>query len=581
MPRLLRYLLPVVSGIALSFAYPKWDVELMVWVWLFPLLWVLWPLRPKLDAEGKPERVRGFWPGFLAGLGFWIPNLSWLRHSSRVIAGARDDTWIGLGPELMGAGAVVGLALYCSLYFGLWSWFAARFARADIPTLAKGHWQQSTLHSLGRAFLAAAAWTGLEWVRGTLFTGFGWNGLGVALHHNRTLIQIADIVGVTGLSFLPVFATCTAWNVLARFTAVYRGEGQCRTRLDFTLAMVLLLSVVGYGMNKLMRGTGEVETVRTVLVQPNVPQADAWSEDWYGVLGPQVYQFLNDYTRMYAEEREGTSHTDLVIWPESALPVHLYGLADHVPYFNHLLAAGNFSLLTGTEIHRPGEKGHVSAVLFHGNYANRQEYNKIHLVPFGEYLPFRNIPPFSFLQGVLPGDFDPGTEAEPLKLTQPQAGIIPLICFEDTVGRLARRFVRAEPQMIVNITNDGWFLQSQETEVHLANAKFRAVELRRPMVRAANTGISCFIDTFGTETARLDDPETGNTFIRGCQTGEVRIPKSGEVTFYARFGDAFSIALLAAAALGLLLGGKAPPLREDKRPRFGDSNEPRVSFRRQ
>lgn len=547
--RTLSFLLPLLSGVTLSFAYPGWNFEAAAWFWLCPLLYLLWPVTSSVSCR-TPFRI-----GYLAGMAFWIPNLFWLRHSSRVIEGARDDTWVGIGPELMGFGAVVGLSLYCALYFGLWAWIIARFARPDAKKLSTGTWQSCTVHSLGCSLLAAAAWTGLEWLRGWLFTGFGWNGLGVALHHNRVLIQITDIIGVTGLSFLPVFVLCTAWNTLTRLVHVYRGEGQCRSRLDFTLAMVVLLMAAGYGMKKLATPDADPVKVRTVLVQPNVAQVDAWS----GELGPQVYQRLADFTRLYAEARDGQTHTDLVIWPESALPVHLYGLADHKPYFNELLGLGDYSLLTGTEIHQQGKIGHVSAVLFRGGYDNHQLYHKIHLVPFGEYLPFRNIPPFSFLQGVLPGDFMPGEKAEPLLLAKPEVQIIPLICFEDTVGGLARRFVREAPQMIVNITNDGWFLESVETEVHLANAKFRSIELRRPMVRAANTGVSCFIDTFGNVTSRLVDPESGNTFIEGCLPGEVKIPRIPEMTFYARHGDAFSLVMLFVAAVWIL-----PQLRRKK-----------------
>jgi len=540
--RLLRFLLPLLSGATLSFAYPNWNFEAAAWLWLFPLLFLLWPM----STTGS--KTSPFLSGYLAGLAFWIPNVAWLRHSSRVISGARDDAWIGWGPELLGAGAVVGLSLYCALYFGVWAWIVARFIRPDVSRLATGSWQTSTWHSLRCSFMAAATWVGLEWTRGMLFTGFGWDGLGVALHRNQVLIQIVDIIGVTGLSFLPVFIACTAWNTLTRVVWVYRGQGQCRSRLDFTFAMILLLLVAGYGMQKLGRGEGETIQVRTVLVQPNVAQVDAWS----GELGPQVYRRLHDLTRLYAEAREGVTHTDLVIWPESALPVHLHGLPDHEPYFNELLGLGDYSLLTGTEIHADGKIGHVSAVLFRGDYHRRQEYHKIHLVPFGEFLPFRNIPPFSLLKGVLPGDFHPGEKAEPLVLAKPAVQIIPLICFEDTVGRLARRFVRESPQMIVNITNDGWFLKSEETEVHLANAKFRAIELRRPMVRAANTGVSCFIDTFGYVTSRLANPETGSTFIEGCLPGEVKIPSLPEMTFYARHGDAFSISMVL-LALGYII----------------------------
>ncbi len=521
----------------------------MVWFWLFPLLFVLWPISP-----GAGKKPRAFLHGYLTGLAFFIPNLFWIRHSSRVYGGARTDDWIGLGPELMGIGAVVGLSAYCALYFGLWAWFTHRFAKPNPHTLSDSPWQISTLHSLRSAFLAAGAWVACEWLRSTtVFTGFGWNGLSVALHENLVLIQAADLVGVMGLSFLPVFIACTAWNLITRLTRVYRGEGSCRARLDFTFAMVLLLSAAGYGMVKLAEVRTDDVKVRTLLIQPDVAQVDAWT----GELGPQIYRKLSDWTRLNAETREGKSQTDLVIWPESALPVHLYGLPEHKDYFDDLLSCGEFSLLTGTEI-REGENSHVSAVLFKGSYEQRQIYHKMHLVPFGEFLPFRDIPPFSLLQGVLPGDFQPGLKAEPLKLAQPEVEIIPLICFEDTVGRLARHFARPAPQMIVNITNDGWFLQSEETEVHLANALFRAIELRRPMVRAANTGITCFIDTHGRVTSRLEDPESGNTFIEGFLPGEVSVPRAPEMTLYARFGDWFALLMLGLCVLSAAFKAWAP-----------------------
>lgn len=540
--RLPSLLLPLLSGGLLTCAFPLWDQEWAVWLGLLPLLAVLW---------GGKKDLSGFRAGFLAGLAFFIPNLTWVRHSSRVLAGAVDDRWAGLGAELMGAGAVLGLGGYCALYFGLWAWFVRRHALPDVERLLRGSWQQSTLESLRCSLLAAGAWVACEWLRSTtVFTGFGWNGLGVGLHQNRVLIQAADLVGVMGLSFLPVLVACTGWNTLRRQVAIYQGTGTCRTRLDFTLALVLLLAAAGYGMRRITATPGPQVTVRTLLVQPNVPQVEAWEHR----PKPHLYERLARLTRLYAEARDGRpSDVDLVVWPESALPVHLYGLPEHEPFFDQLLALGDYSLLTGTEIYREGQPaGHVSAVLFKGGYAHRQEHHKVHLVPFGEYLPLGDYPPFSWLRAVIPGDFAPGKSTEPLKLAQPQADIIPLICFEDTVGRLARRFVRPGPQMIVNLTNDGWFLNSRAMEVHTANAKFRAIELRRPMVRATNTGVTCFIDPLGTVTSRLADPQTGSTLVEGCLPGEVRVPQAGEMTLYARHGDWFALLWLALCALAAL-----------------------------
>jgi apolipoprotein N-acyltransferase len=538
-------LLSAVSGGMLMFAFPGWNWQGAVWLWLFPLLAVLWPVKR------PPSHIPGFKLGYVAGLAFFLPNLWWVRHSSRVmLGGARDGSWAGWGPELLGLGAVIGLAGYCALYFGLWAWFTARFARPDTITLTRDAWWPSTLHSLWCSFMAASAWVACEWLRSTtVFTGFGWNGLGVAFHRNVVLMQVADTVGVMGLSFLPVFVACTGWNVITRFIAAQRGEGTSRTRLDFTVALVLVLCCGGYGMLKLRHEPDTINILSVAMLQPNVAQADTFT----GALAERTYERLRDFTRAYAG-----SH-DLVIWPESALPVNIRDHFNQLPpgwhadYFNSLLGPDH-ALLTGTEIYEKTGTSHVSAVLMRGSFGTRQEHHKVHLVPFGEYLPLRHVWPFSMLRPLFPADFTAGGKTEPLRLDD-NTSLIPLICFEDTVGRVARRFVRAEPQIITAISNDGWFIDSIETEMHLANAKFRAVELRRPMARCSNIGVTCFIDEYGRETTRLRDPDTGNTFIEGVLPGEVNA-RASHLTFYARHGDIVAFLLLGICVLTILFRWK-------------------------
>jgi apolipoprotein N-acyltransferase len=183
-----------------------------------------------------------------------------------------------------------------------------------------------------------------------------------------------------------------------------------------------------------------------------------------------------------------------------------------------------------------------------GIFDNRQYHHKVHRVPFGEYLPFRDTLPFMepVFGSLFPRDFAKGRTTEPLHLEKPALQLIPLICFEDTVGRVARMFVRDAPQVIVNLSNDGWFLQSAETEIHLVNSIFRAIELRRPMVRCSNTGITCVVDLCGRARNMLS--KDGSTFIEGVLTDEVRAPVNPPVTIYARFGDWFSVTMLLIAA---------------------------------
>jgi hypothetical protein len=210
--------------------------------------------------------------------------------------------------------------------------------------------------------------------------------------------EAADTVGVMGLSFMPVFVACAAWNVITRFVAVYRGEGTSRTRLDLTLALVLMLVWAGYGLLKVTEKPSSGEKVRVTLVQPNVAQADGMN-DPTGELARHTYQRLRDFTRLYAKS------SDLIVWPESSLPLHLnYDLAFHEEFFKEALGTEPFSLLAGTEIRLPREEDYVSALLMRGSLANRQEHHKVHLVPFGEYLPLGEY--WESLGGTWGGRFD-------------------------------------------------------------------------------------------------------------------------------------------------------------------------------
>lgn len=548
----MTWLLPIVSGLILSLAYPRWNIEAAVWIWMFPLLLTVW--------GGKRWRTRRpFLTGCVAGLAFFFPNVWWVRHSSRVIFDAVDHSWAGWGPELLGLSAVTGLAGYCALYFGLWTWFAARLAGDDEQYATAGT-------SLRRAFLGAAFWSGCEWLRGIVLTGFGWNGLGVGLHQNKPLIQIADVVGVAGVSFLPVFVAIAVFHAIQRTAASFR-EGK-RSRLigwDMAVVLALLLLAASYGWMRLSQCDRQLATrtgmipLRVALLQGNIPQAVKWS----GENTLEIYDTYADLTRMNAAERAGATPVDLVVWPESALPVSLFEHEvppefprQHPRYFDYLLSLGDFSLLTGAEV-QPGPEARMftSAVLLRGSFKNQQHYHKMHLVPFGEYLPFRDTLPFMepVFGGLLHYDFANGPATEPLKLEKPAVQIIPLICFEDTVGRVARRFVRDAPQVIVNLTNDGWFLQSAEMEIHAANSIFRAIELRRPMARCSNTGVTCVMDACGRIPPGGKIEIEGSTNVKGSLVREMLVPARPPATFYARHGDAFSVTMLGLATVCMIL----------------------------
>lgn len=542
--RLPRCAAAAASGALLTTAYAPHHISLVVWLWMFPLLIALWSGgKARSTAASRPIKT-GFALGFIAGLSFFIPNLAWVRHSSRVINGAIDDRWMGWSTELMGWGAVSALCIYMSLYWGVWGAFAATVGRPRIGERSAPNRTGSplsfSLESLRAAFLNASLWTGLEWARGIVLTGFNWNGLGVPLAEELALAQAADIVGVAGLSFIPVFCSCVAFNTALRFREEAR-TGRVRPHLDFFCATALVLADFIYGF-RILSAPPPKDTIplRVLLVQRNIAQAVKWGHEH----DEAIYQGYAKLTQPFAAD------TDLVVWPESALPLPFHH-PGHAAFLNDVLALGDFSLLTGVDFFEEDGPNYTGAALVRGSIDHHQLYRKIHLVPFGEFLPLRSIPWVrAMLGGIVPGDFTSGSSTEPLILEKPPGvQLIPLICFEDTFGRLARKFVRDAPQLLVNCTNDGWFLHSPENEQHLASARFRCIELRRPMVRAANTGVTCIIGSDGRIRPgnRLANARTGSVFVEGVLAREIELEKHPPRTFYARHGDAFSVALLLAA----------------------------------
>ena len=211
----------------------------------------------------------------------------------------------------------------------------------------------------------------------------------------------------------------------------------------------------------------------------------------------------------------------------------------------NLAASAESDLLLGTIDEEEGRAFNAALLVSDGG-EEVQLYRKLHLVPYGEYVPGRHrVPLLARIVGdQVPGDFDAGKDYTVFSLTNSDVQVAPLICFEDTIGELARRFVlptdtNPGASLLVDITNDGWFLHSAGSHQHLANAIFRCVETRRPMVRAANTGVTCFVNEFGRVTQVLQDG-TGSTFTEGVLTGEVKVPTEHELTFYTRHGELFA-----------------------------------------
>ena len=495
LPRLVPLLiLPVASGLLLALSFPVFDIESLAWVGLVPLL---------LAIRGSSWKA-AFGQGWLAGLMFFSVTLYWVINAMHEY---------GKMPYAVSFLVMLLLAGYCALYVGA---FCAVLAAAP------------DRRGLLRTWTAPALWVALEWARTYLLSGFPWALLGYSQYHNLTVIQISDVTGVYGVSFLLVLANVVVARV-ADAVLSRTADAARRPPLPWIaapLAALLLVGVVAYGQWRLspQRDSASDHTVRIGLVQPNVDQAQKWDA---------AYR-RDTIDRLRRLTLQVTDGTDLVIWPEAATPF-LFDV--ETTYKEELLTFvrdRGVPLLFGSPVVESKIDGQLrlmnSAYLVSGDGVVLDRYDKAHLVPFGEYIPLKDL--LSFLDKLVVGigDFVPGPGPRVISAPGGRLGIV--ICFEVIFPDLVRQFVDQGADYMVTITNDAWFGQSGAPYQHFAMVVFRAVENRIAFARAANTGISGFIDAEG-HILRTTD-----LFVEGALSGEVRT--GGPRTFYTAYGDLFA-----------------------------------------
>jgi len=501
------WLAAICSGLLCTFCFPPFDQSWFCWFALTPLIAAVW-----FSGENSKRRwLRNLLLGYVAGGVFFTATFSWLGSLGVLY----QNFWL--------RGLSLLLAVYLGVYFAFWGWFVGLIA----PRNFLASWRNLLL-----AFLAASAWTAHEWIRGWLFGGFGWNGLGVSLHNTWPLIQIAEFTGVTGLSFVVAFANVIAVTTPVRLYLEAKTH-QVRPHFDLTLTLAGLVGLLAFGLYS-VQNLPSTEPLRVAAVQADVPQQEKFDP-----------QFSAEIFERFQRLSEIAVHSNpppaLLIWPESSMPDPVRDPAtESNDFVTEFSASSKTDLLLGTVDVENG-KDYNAAVLISGATQEMQIYWKVHLVPFGEYVPLRrSFPLFAAVaKEWVRGDFAAGKRYTLFRLTNGNAEIAPLICFEDTIGDLTRQFVIRGANLLMNLTNDGWFLHSAGSQQHLTNAIFRCVETRRPMVRAANTGVTCFVNQFGRVTQVLRD-ETGSTLTEGVLTGEIKIPTEHELTFYTRHGELFA-----------------------------------------
>lgn len=514
------WLCAILSGVLCSLAFPPVEQAWLAWIGFGPLIAAIWfaPTcrRPQLRALGL---------GFVFGLTHFYSLFYWITTVTFI-------GWLALIP-------------YLAIYPAVWSWMLSRWLNPNHYRQrgSRSIWLSST-SNLRVAFLGAAIWCSTEFLRGWLFTGFGWNVLGVSQFDQTFLIQGAAFTGVYGISFLIVLINLIAVITVKRLVMEV-GQTKLRPHLDFNLAIVIVVLFFVYGIRHFVTPIPTIN-LKVAAIQPNIPQDEKWATE-------QASSILTRLSQL--TELAIAANPDLLVWPEAATPRPL--LHDQFTFntVRDFTSRMDGDFLIGSLYFSPD--GDFNSAIFLANRGNSIErYDKMHLVPFGEFIPFRKtFPLFAWIAGdLVPGDFTSGKEANVFQLSQKDVRIAPLICFEDTIGRVTRRFFHAQPQLLVNITNDGWFLESSASRQHLANAVFRCVELNLPMLRCANTGVTAIIDRYGRVTQRVVTPE-GSTFTEGILIGSLAAPATPPKTFYARYGEVFSYACLLLTVLTPLLQG--------------------------
>lgn len=475
------------------------------WVALIPLLFAC--------SSSSPRRAAAL--GWIAGAVFFLGSLIWLRHV----------TWVGM----------IALALYCAIYFIPFSLFVS---------LRPGGWgEMKRFENILWAAGAAAVWAASEYVRATLLTGFPWNLLGVSQVSQVMLIQIADWGGVYALSALMVFVNVASGITILQYVKGHRSRGY-RIHLELMCALFLVALSSSYGLRALLLERPAAAPKQVALLQPNIPEVGNWE-----LADPElIYERLDELTQLVRRVPD----LDLIIWPETALP-DLVRYSPRSAAFVEELVGGGVPLLAGSMDMEWGEDGrqifYNASMLFNPQGELLGIYRKQHLVLFGEYIPFDGKIPFINALTPIGSSFSPGSGTKLLRLPGSESPFSVLICFEDAVPHLARNAARAGATWLINQTNDSWFDPDSGSKQHLAQAVFRCVETRLPMLRCANTGVTCAIDSAGRITQTLA------VRTEGFQTAGIT-PAAGDQapTFYVRFGDLFAqTCLLLSVSLFIVL----------------------------
>ena len=498
-------LLALLSGALLALSFPKFGNPAFAWIALAPLLVAV--------SRRGVKGTRAFALGLVTGAVYFWGTLYWLVQTM--------TTYGGLATPVAALCALV-LVAYLSLFPALFGWAHARLGRTFGP---------------GAVLFAPAVWVAGEMGRTYLLDGFPWELLGYSQSSILPIVQTASLVGVYGLSALIAFVSAAA-----SYAALTRGARRWRP-LAISATIVLACGIWGAARIRAQRLVNQGTPIKVAVLQGNIPQDEKWDPATRSAI-------LNRYLEM-TREAIGRG-VKFVIWPESATPLPYEQDVVGGAAIRRLANEGKITLLIGSDQVEPllptaagkpvQERYYNAAYLIEPSGATAAVYRKIHLVPFGEFVPFKRV---LFFVGPLVdavSDFTPGTE--PLTLPVQGHRVSTAICYEVIYGSLIRAFVQRGSELLTTITNDAWYGRSSAAYQHWQQASLRAVEEGRYLARAANTGISGFIDPYGRIL------QQSNMFESAVLADDVRFLT--DRTVYSRIGDLIgwlSVALTGAALL--------------------------------
>lgn len=464
-----RQAVAFVAGLLASLAQAPISIAPLLFISIPVLVWLL-----DSAALGKPPRQA--WramtaTGWFFGLGFFLATFYWL--GAAFLVEAEKFAWaMPLAVLILPAGLALLWGLGCGLLAWVWS----------------GH--------VSRVLWLALALSAMEYLRGFLFTGLPWGGFGPAFASNLVTMQALSIVGPNGMALLSLL-------VAALPVYLFAEDKECRIARGLGLgSIILLVLVIGFGVMRLSTPTQYADDAPVLrLVQPNIAQAEKWKLENRSWIFNRLLGMTSLDTSDYPADK-----VDMVIWPESAIPFYLIeqpaalaAIAQALPDKAGLITgalrrvANDTNIEVRNAIYQLGSDGTVMGA-----------YDKVHLVPFGEYLPFQ-----SWLERIgleqltrLKGGFAAGNQYK--LLTSKKLGkVLPLICYEVAFSSQLLAY-EEQADWIINVTNDAWFGDSLGPRQHLAAAQMRAIETGLPLVRVANTGVSAIIDPQGRVLFSLD-----------------------------------------------------------------------------